>query len=121
MVPAPEKGRVGYQGAWSSSATASRMVERSYKFLLHAVCRICSSHSGRYYRLRADFLLSLFITLKMEATCISEKAVDFQRTTQRYISEDTILNRYKLPSRTKRYNVQSVLFVRIEWWLGMNT
>jgi hypothetical protein len=30
-------------------------------------------------------------TLKMEATCLSETSVDFQRTTRRYIPEDRIL------------------------------
>jgi hypothetical protein len=32
-----------------------------------------------------------FSTLKMEATCASETSVDFQRTTRRYIPEDSTL------------------------------
>jgi hypothetical protein len=31
------------------------------------------------------------LTLKMEATCFSEMSVDFPRTTQRYIPEDSTL------------------------------
>jgi hypothetical protein len=34
-------------------------------------------------------------TLKMEATCSSEKSVDFQQTTQRYIPEDRTLQTWK--------------------------
>jgi hypothetical protein len=33
-----------------------------------------------------------YSTLNMEAICSSETSVDFQRTTQRYIPEDNILN-----------------------------
>jgi hypothetical protein len=37
------------------------------------------------------------LTLKMEALCSSETLVDFQRTTQRYIPEDSTLQYFSLP------------------------
>jgi hypothetical protein len=43
-------------------------------------------------------------TLKMEAICSSETSFDFQRTTRRYISEDSILHNHRcenLKSYTK--------------------
>jgi hypothetical protein len=36
-----------------------------------------------------------FSTLKMEAICSSETSVDFQRTTQRYIPEDSTLHNHR--------------------------
>jgi hypothetical protein len=40
-----------------------------------------------------SFLLSLSLTLKMEATCSTLTATDFQRTIRRYIPEDrTLIN-----------------------------
>jgi hypothetical protein len=43
--------------------------------------------------LYAGFLLSLFLTLKKEATCSSETSVDSQRTILRYITEDGTLQK----------------------------
>jgi hypothetical protein len=40
----------------------------------------------------AGFLLS-FLNLKMEAICVSEKSVDTQLTTRRYIPEDGTLHK----------------------------
>jgi hypothetical protein len=39
--------------------------------------------------------LPYFSTLKMEATCSSETSVNFQRTTRRYISEDSTLHNHR--------------------------
>jgi hypothetical protein len=49
---------------------------------LYFWCRIGGSAC---YLLQAGFLLGLFFTLKIEATCSSETLVEFQRTTRRYI------------------------------------
>jgi hypothetical protein len=43
------------------------------------------------YLLHNGFLLGLFSTLKMEATCSSETSVDFQRIARCYVLEDKTL------------------------------
>jgi hypothetical protein len=40
------------------------------------------------YLLRAGFLPGSFSALKIEALCSSDKSVEFQRTTRRYVPED---------------------------------
>jgi hypothetical protein len=42
---------------------------------------------------------SAYSTLKMEATCCSETSVDFQRTTRRYIPEDSTLQDKKFDQK----------------------
>jgi hypothetical protein len=56
---------------WTDPALAYRRADCSACYLLHA-----------------GFLLGLSSTLKMEATCLFEMSIDFQRTTRRYITED---------------------------------
>jgi hypothetical protein len=55
------------------------------------------SSSKQKTNLPLDFTLvsclSYSSTLKMEATCYSEKSVDIQQTTRRYIPEDRILEK----------------------------
>jgi hypothetical protein len=65
-------------------------------FIWH--CRIWGSHSSVVRWVSNDHLLSrwflaqlIFSTLKMEAVCSSETSFDTQRTTQRYIPEDSTL------------------------------
>jgi hypothetical protein len=48
--------------------------------------------------------------LKMEATCPSEKSVDFQQTTRRYISEDTILHNHRF--EYLKYYISNFVFQR---------
>jgi hypothetical protein len=54
----------------------------------------------RYYKTRSACHLlvscpAYFSTLKMEVICSSETSVDFQRTTRRYIPEDSTLHNYR--------------------------
>jgi hypothetical protein len=61
------------------------------------------------------FLLGSFSTLKMEATYSSETSVDFQRTTRRYIPEDSTVRNSKLAlrflPRARCFFVMTVLFM----------
>jgi hypothetical protein len=59
----------------------------------------------------AGFLLGLFSTLKMEAICSSETSVDFQRTTRRYIPEDSTL-------QTQSYLINKLIHVILHELLG---
>jgi hypothetical protein len=46
------------------------------------------------YLFRTCFLLGLFLTVNMEATCSSETSVHFQRTTWRFIPKDWVLHNH---------------------------
>lgn len=45
-------------------------------------------------------MLGLFLDSEMEATCSTETSVDFQRTTQRHISENTTLHNHRFENLT---------------------
>jgi hypothetical protein len=47
------------------------------------------------YLLHAGFLLFLFLTLKMRVICSSEKSIDCQRTTLRYIPGERTLHNHR--------------------------
>jgi high-affinity nickel permease len=56
---------------------------------LGRTCRVVA-----WYLLQAGFLFGLFFDNEDEAACSSETAVDIQRTTWRYIPEDSIFNMF---------------------------
>jgi hypothetical protein len=63
----------------------------------------------------AGFLLGLFSTLKMEAICSSETSVDVQRTTRRYIPEDSTLHDHRCENL--KSNMETISFQkRIRKW-----
>jgi hypothetical protein len=58
--------------------------------------------------------LTYTTTLKMEEKCSSETSVDFQETTQRYISEDIALHNHCC-KKLKTY----IDYISVRWvWLG---
>jgi hypothetical protein len=52
-------------------------------------------------------LLGLFFTLKMEAICSSETSFDIQRSTRRYISEDSTLHNHHCEDGEDCENIRS--------------
>jgi hypothetical protein len=56
------------------------------------------------------FCPAYFSTLRMESICYSETSVDFQRTTRRYIPEDSTLHNYRCGS-LKYYKLRDVHLV----------
>jgi hypothetical protein len=58
--------------------------------------------------------------MKMEAICSSETSVDFQRTTRRYITEDSTLHNHRCEN-LKSYFVELFITVIISVCFSNNT
>jgi hypothetical protein len=61
------------------------------------------SHAENYLPPAFTLFLAYSSTLKMKPICSSETSVDFQRTTQRYVTEDRILHNHRCENLISYY------------------